>query len=235
MLDENVIYKAVRETDLPFKTFGGYLSMERDRVYLKPTKYTGNGAYICFSCGKFDHWLVPMVRSVGKKKEIAYAHDEWYFARLASLALCFGADVVWQDIQSMFAHWTDEITRENLVEIDDISKRYGRYENEMYQLLLHIYFGAIAEEHYQRVYADGSIKRTKVGKLMKLYALHRLLLEGVDPLVCATETVNIAPQRLLALCEARGLKREVTWQPYSSKYDKPETLPVTKYGAKKRV
>ena len=129
----------------------------------------------------------------------------------------FGADVVWQDIKSMFDHWTDEITRENLVEIDEISKRYGRYENEMYQLLLHIYFGAIAEEHYQRVYADGSIKRTKVGKLMKLYALHRLLLEGVDPLVCATETVNIAPQRLLAFCEARGLKREVTWKPYSSK------------------
>lgn len=176
-----------------------------------------------------------MVRIVGGKKQIAYAHDEWYFARIASLALCFGADVVWSDIQSMFAHWQDSVTAENLVEIDEISKRYGRYENEMYQLLLHIYFGAIAEEHYQRVYADGSIKRTKVGKLMKLYALHRLLIEGVDPLVCATETVNIVPQRLLALCEARGLKREVTWKPYSSKYDKPETLPVTKYGAKKRV
>ena len=102
--------------------------------------------------------------------------------------------------------------------------------------MMHLYYGMIAEEHYQRRWQGfPTPQRTRMGKLMKMHALHRILVEGHDVDTASCECVNMNPDRVLEQAASMGLTRTVTWHPYSTPYDDPDTLPELARGTKKEV
>lgn len=111
--------------------------------------------------------------------------------------------------------------------IDILSKAYDRDEDEIYNLFLHIYYGMIAEEHYQRVYSNSNVQKTKVGKLIKMVGLCGFLYDYKDVRFVCDETRGMNVSGIYELANKYGLKRVVTWNPYSTSYDDPNDHPIT--------
>ena len=232
---EHNVKRSVLDTSLTFYSWKQMLH-ERDRIALKPSNALQKDCYhvIEFAQGRFDNFAAPIVRwNVDGTMEVAYAKDEYYFSRLALLGIKYGMCRVYRDCERLYVMTTDRLSVEVVKELDLMSQQYGDDEGLMFQLFMHLYYGMIAEEHYQRLYPDGTTKKTKMGKLMKMHALHRLLVLNVDPMECATECVNMPPQQVIDNATEMGLIRDVSWVPYSTPYDDPTLLPVVNYGAKK--
>lgn len=232
---EDMVKESVLNTSLTFYPWRQMLH-ERDRITLKPSEDLINGCHhvIEFAQGRFDNFAAPLLRwNEDNSVDVAYAKDEYYFSRLALLGIRYGMDVVYRDCEMLYAMTTDHISVEVIRELDFMSQKYGEDEGLAFQMFMHVYYGMVAEEHYQRLYPDGSTKRTKMGKLMKMHALHRLLVFNVDPMECATECVNMPPQQVIDNASSMGLIRDVSWVPYSTPYDDPTLLPVVNYGVKK--
>lgn len=229
---------AALRTSLVFRPIGQLL-LERDCGEMKQTSETlGLRHYIAFARGRFDNFAAPVIRcdADGNPSQVAYARDEYYFSRLCLLAIVHGRERVYRDCQRVYAMATDAISPEVYFELDRMSREYEDDEGVFFNTMLHVYYGMVAEEHYQRRWEGvPQVQRTQVGKLMKMHAIHRMLVEG-DPVgAAATECVSMSPDRILAQAAEMGLTRTVTWVPYATPYDDPNTLPEVPSGLKKGV
>lgn len=227
-------------THLAFHPIGrGGLLLERDRADMKQTSETGGlRHYIAFARGRFDNFAAPVVRcdEQGTPRDVAYARDEYYFSRLCLLATVYGRGRMYRECQRVYAMATDAVSPEVYAELDRMSREYGDDEGLFFNMMLHVYYGMVAEEHYQRRWqGSGGTSRTRVGKLMKMHALHRMLVEGDAVTDAAKECVSMNPSRILAQASGMGLTRTVTWVPYATPYDDPSTLPEVALGDKKGV
>lgn len=230
---------SVRRSPLVFSPYPpGGLSYERDYSVMPPTSemdpsYT---YYLCFAQGRFDNYAAVMLRERGGVREMFFPRDEYYFSRLCLLAQAYGRERVYRDCQRLYAMTSDAVSLDVLQELRRISLEYGEDGPLAYDMLLHVYYGMVAEEHYQRVY-DGvpEPKRTRMGKLMKMHALHRMLVEMDTVEAASSECVDMSPDLIMEQALEMGLGRHVTWTPYSTMYDDPARLPVVRAGSKKGV
>lgn len=227
------IKEDVREYNLIFKDWRG-LNYIRDYVHLKNIE-DDKPTCICFAQGTYDNWAAVVLKWVSDTGvSVAFPTDEYYFSRLALLGLNHGFEKVYNSMLCVYA-LVDSYVRMDAVDyLEHISLEYGEDSDIMYNMMMHVYFGMIAEEHYQRVRYDGGLQRTKLGKVMKMYALYRLLIERVPVEECAKECVGVNPTDILEKALDVGIIRYAPIHAYDTAYDNPKITPVTKYGAKKK-
>ena len=233
------VLASVERSHLSFAPYpANGLLYERDYSFLMPTSEM-DSSYdycLCFAQGRYDNFAAVVVRHRNGVREVAWPRDEHYFSRLCLLAVEHGRGRVYRDCQRLYAMATDTLSADVLSELRRIAGEYGDDCALMYDVMAHIYYGMVAEEHYQRVY-DGvpEPRRTQVGKLMKMHALHRMLvdLDGVE--AAASECVGMDPSLIAEQAGDMGIGRHVSWAPYSTMYDDPSRLPVVRVGDKKGV
>ena len=195
--------------------------------------------FIMFGRGSYDNWAAIVLRQNNSNKsepsEIAFPRDEYYFSRLGILALDYGRERVYEDVEAIYYMVEDNVRKDHLKLIQRLSERYGADKRLAYDMFLHIYYGMIAEEHYQRRWShdpDNS-QRTLVGKLMKLHGLYRFLIEKVSLSVACKECINVSPSLILWRMEERGYHREAPLNAYITDFDLLENQPIIESGAKK--
>ena len=212
-----------------------------DRPYLRDMRALrhmagddGLDRAIAFCQGRYDNWAAVVLQwSPEGNVSMAYPKDEYYFSRLAAVALCHGDDRVFADIRTVYAMADNSVREECVREIGRLADAYGEDAGLMYNMMMHVYYGLVAEEHYQRVRPDGTVQRTAVGKMMKMHALYRLLVEHASVTDCASECVGMSPEVIAMQADNMGIVRTVPDGAYTSCYDDPSTMPVTRYGDRK--
>lgn len=232
------VRSAVLRHSLSFRPLTSPLMMARDAVWLKHTGETGDACdYILFARGSYDNFAAPVVRRYPDGHEdIAFPTDQYYFSRLCLLALKYGREEMYMQCRRLYAMTTDAVAPEVYALIEAEASRFGDDAGLFFNIMMHLYYGMIAEEHYQRRWKGfPTPQRTRMGKLMKMHALHRILVEGHDVDTASCECVNMNPDQLLEQAAGMGLTRTVTWHPYSTTYDDPDTLPELVRGTKKEV
>ena len=212
--------------------FGKAMSVDdvRDITYGKPTAECPEGCYFGFCRGSKDLWAAVVVQptSEGRGRK-AFATDRYYFSRLALIAAVTGKrEDMFAEIKELYDLSTDMVDASIVSKIDDMSKRYGPFENILYNMMLHIYYGWIAEEHYQRRWSTSPDRsqKTRVGKLMKMVGVYSLLMDKMDVGYVCDRHKGKSVDTVMADASACGIERNVTWEPYSTEYDKLEYLPV---------
>lgn len=225
----------VVDTPLAFVLWTG-LSNARDMSLLRQTSETGGDVWaIEFARGKYDNWAAVVLRWLSDDTvEVAWPRDEHYFSRLALLGLSHGSGRVYRTVQSVYALADSDVRQDTVEEIGRLSGDYGDDANLMFNMLMHVYYGMVAEEHYQRARPDGTVQWTRVGEVMKMHALHRMLLDRVDVMECATECCGRDTSRILNDAATMGIVRREPPHPYSSVYDDPSMLGATPYGARSK-
>lgn len=197
--------------------------MLRDRTNMK-----GVDRQIAFMPGKSDNWAAVVLKwDENGDIWVAYPKDEYYFSRLGILSIKYGREKLYNHLDILYNISDDFVDSKVLQLIDILSKAYDRDEDEIYNLFLHIYYGMIAEEHYQRVYFNGNVQKTKVGKLVKMVGLCGFLYDYKDVRFVCDETRGMNASGIYELASKYGLKREVTWNPYSTVYDDPNDHSIT--------
>lgn len=232
------IREAFLKSSLSWKNYRP-LHYERDGRMLSALPDTPEKSlvWIEFCQGAYDNWCACVIRKDDVSTfYMAFPTDEYYFSRLGLLAIRYGREKVYKDLRALYSMTTNKISDDVIAVIKMIASDYGIDENIAYNMFMHVYYGMIAEEHYSRTYGVGIIpKRTKVGKLMKMYAIHRFLIECRGVYDVATECVNMSPSKVLEQAAAMGLSRDITWQPYDSSYDEEIMQPIVSYGSKKQI
>lgn len=233
----DMVENAVRNSPLRFRPWH-QMMYERDRTFLKRTSEMFEGQhFIEFAQGAYDNFAAPVVRmNPDGSTDVAFATDEYYFSRLALLSLTYGRERIYRECERLYAMTTDTLSNEVLVELDRASREYGEDEGVFFNMMLHVYYGMVAEEHYQRMWSGAaSSSRTGIGKMMKMHALHRIFVECDDIDSAATECVSMAVDVIRSQAEQMGIVRDVTWVPYRTMYDDPGLIPVVERGSKKGV
>lgn len=197
----------------------------------------GSMVWIEFCQGAYDNWCARLMRQdQDSKYYMAFPTDEYYFSRLGLLAIKYGHEKVYTDLRILYAMTTNVVSNDVVDVINMMSMQYGVDADVAYNMFMHVYYGMIAEEHYSRTISPAvPAKRTKLGKLMKIHAIHRFLIEKHDVYDVARECVGMKPEQVMSQAQAMGLSRDVTWTPYDSPYDEPDTQPIVERGAKKRI
>lgn len=188
-----------------------------------------------FCQGAYDNWCARLMRQdQDSKYYMAFPTDEYYFSRLGLLAIKYGCEKVYTDLRILYAMTTNVVSNDVVDVINLMAMQYGVDGDVVYNMFMHVYYGMIAEEHYSRTISPAvPAKRTKMGKLMKVYAIHRFLIEKHGVYDVASECVGVGPEQVIRQAQALGLSRDVTWTPYDSPYDEPDKQPIVEYGAKK--
>ena len=232
------VKNAVLRHSLSFRPLTSPLTMARDALWLKRTSETGDACdYILFARGSYDNFAAPVVRRYPDGHEdIAFPKDRYYFSRLCLLALEHGREETYMQCRRLYAMTTDAVAPEVYALVEAESVRFGDDAGLLFNIMMHLCYGMIAEEHYRRRRQGfPTPQRTRMGKLMKMHALHRILVEGHDVDTASCECVNMNPDQVLEQAASMGLTRTVTWHPYSTPYDDPDTLPELVRGIKKEV
>lgn len=221
-------------------TFRPLLSEEVYRTIRTHTKMRSIACdrthHIVFCRGSYDNWAAAVIRTDTELiAEIAYPKDEYYFDGLLILAERYGHKKVFDDVEVIYFMVEDDVRQDHLQLLARFAKDYGLDEDLAYDMFLHIYYGMIAEEHYQRRWSHNphTSQKTLVGKLMKLHGLRRLLIERIDLEVACRECVNVLPSVILWRMEQWGYIREVPRYAYSHWYDAFERQPIVESGSKK--
>lgn len=209
----------------------------RDMTPLRTTSETGGLTHaILFVQGKYDNWAAVVYRWLPDGTVyMAWPRDEFYFSRIALMALTHGNDKVYRMMESIYAMSGTAVSRDIIDEIGRLcDEGFGDDANLMFNMCMHVYYGMIAEEHYQRLRPDGTLQRTRLGKVMKMLALHRLLFDHVDVVSCAHESVGRDVKPILDEASTVGIIRHEPEMSYLSAYDEVQNMPaVTPYGDKK--
>lgn len=197
----------------------------------------GSMVWIEFCQGAYDNWCARLMRQDQDSQHyMAFPTDEYYFSRLGLLAIKYGYKKVYTDLRILYAMTTNTVSNDVVDVINMMSMQYGVDADVAYNMFMHVYYGMIAEEHYSRTMSPSvPAKRTKMGKLMKIHAIHRFLIEKHDVYDVARECVGMKPEQVMSQAQAMGLSRDVTWTPYDSPYDAPDKQPIVAYGAKKCI
>lgn len=197
----------------------------------------GSMVWIEFCQGAYDNWCARLMRQdQDSKYYMAFPTDEYYFSRLGLLAIKYGCEKVYTDLRILYAMTTNAVSNDVVDVINMMAMQYDVDEDVAYNMFMHVYYGMVAEEHYSRTISPAvPAKRTKMGKLMKVHAIHRFLIEKHDVYDVSRECVGMKPEQVISQAQAMGLSRDVTWTPYDSPYDEPDKQPIVEQGAKKRI
>lgn len=193
--------------------------------------------WIEFCQGAYDNWCARLMRQdQDSQYYMAFPTDEYYFSRLGLLVIRYGHEKVYTDLRILYAMTTNAVSNDVVDVINMMAMQYGVDEDVAYNMFMHVYYGMVAEEHYSRTVSPSvPAKRTKMGKLMKIHAIHRFLIEKHGVYDVSRECVGMKPEQVMSQARAMGLSRDVTWTPYDSPYDEPDKQPIVEYGAKKRI
>lgn len=157
------------------------------------------GYTIFFGQGSFDDYCAWLGRwSDGL---CAMAKDASYLQMLDNAAMWFPPDVLWKDILDVHKCCDGTIDKVVLQRIYNMSAEYRGAEASVRQVLLHLYYGMIADmnrEGYQ------------LGGMVKTMAAHRVLFEGIDAREAADESRMCSAGELREMCHARGIMENVT-------------------------
>ena len=180
--------------------------------------------FSCFSRGRYDNFACPIgFRSVNGIC-YSYPRDEFCFSRLLYLASVFGNELIYDDFLTLYTMTTDTVSIDVLRYFFKKAKAFGDFAGLYYNTFVMYHYLMISEEHYQRVFCD-RIFRTKIGKLMKLYAVYSLLILNKSIREVSCENISVNPFQIEKKANALGLFRHVCWVPYSTAYDKVSMLP----------
>lgn len=153
-------------------------------VYCRDVARLTEGSYICLCCGKFDWYAAVVVRKMPDGKyAFLYAKDAYYFEALRRLMTLDGTlyrEPLYQDIKVVYqCCWTDEdeavdgscntvhvpdwaIDRDVVGYIEVACVKYGEYADCAKQVMLHIYYGMVAEEQKANAIVGRMIKMAAV-------------------------------------------------------------------------
>lgn len=190
------------------------------------TKFKGIKREIAFLPGSKDNFAAVVLSWEEDVLKISYPKDAYYFSKLSLLSIKYDKNKLYNELKMLYNLTEDFLDRKVIQYIDYVSRDYGEDENNIYNLFLHIYYGMIAEEHFQRVDEFGNVKRTQVGKLVKMIGLSGFLLDNKLVSEVCVETCGMSIRRINELANKYGITREITWEPYSSKYDDPNDSPI---------
>ena len=157
----------------------------------------GFGQTIFFGKGKFDRWCAYTgMQDQAGALWCGMPTDKYYFELIEMMANSHGRDRVYADIKHVFEHCGKSIDRRLLDRIYQIALGYGQDFQIVYNMLLHVYYGMVAEENKEHTY---------LGKSIKMNGVHSLLYGGVGVDVAADECRGKPWREIQAEC----LKRQI--------------------------
>lgn len=158
--------------------------------------------FIMFGTGKFDDfcaWFGRFDASLGDQTIMCGKPlDVHYFDVVRFLGEQYGIWKVYQDILHFYEH-TGKIVDDRVInEILNISLSYGNNVDFAYNAFMQIYYGMIAEENKEN---------TRLGKLIKMNGLYRVLMERVPVDIAATECCGQSYVDIANECDMRNIRR----------------------------
>jgi len=157
-----------------------------DKIDLK------DGSYLYYDKGKFDKWCVYQVDSNGLRKA---PKDVDYFQELYEYCDIFENEEIYDDFVKIYDLTTNQINADVIVEIRNLSQKYGKFEDEIFRIFSTIYMGMIAEENK---------KNTKLGKRIKRLGMYYLLIKNELPEYCSTFMTGKGWKEIDSLCLEGG-------------------------------
>lgn len=143
------------------------------------------GQFIFFAPGSYDNWAVWVGRvDEDGETRVAMVEDGYYFEILRRLGLAYGYRRVFGDVSALYraTAWHRAVRDDVVALVAAAASRYESYDDRcwMYNALMHVYYGMLAEEN--KSFAP-------MGRRAKVHGLYRLLVLGdsVDAAVCCSE------------------------------------------------
>lgn len=158
------------------------------------------GQTIFFGRGKFDRYCA-YAGMFGPTGEFwcGMPTDKYYFEMIESMAAIYGRDRVYADLKHIFEQCGKQLDDRLLDRIYRIAIGYGPNFGIAYNMMLHVYYGMIAEEN-----KAGTI----LGKSIKMNGIHSLLYGGVGVDAAADECRGKPWQQIRSECVERQIYRD---------------------------
>lgn len=158
-----------------------------------------SGHVIFFGRGSFDDYCAYVAGFYNGQWVCAMPRDSYYFSLVRSFAEKYGNRYVYDDIKHIYEITGNTIEQSVLAEIYKLS-RYYENGDLWYDMMLHIYYGMVAEENKANAV---------VGKAMKMDGLYDLLIENKDMDYSCNRNCRRSASDIVKECRERHIYRYV--------------------------
>ena len=124
---------------------------------------------IFFGKGRIDDWGAWMAVPTQEGYYCALPSDKYYFGIVDSMVKIYGQYPVFLDFVRIFVLAGKTIDPKVVNEIRQMATRYSDNENWALNMMLHVYYGMVAEENKEN---------TKIGKQIKMLGLYDIIFNG---------------------------------------------------------
>lgn len=157
-------------------------------------KEFSDGSYLEYADGNFDQWCVYMVNPAKNFRRPPLDVD--YFGFLKEQAQTYGADKIYNDFVA-FYNQTGKVVETRVLDfIEHLAVTgYGDKWLDFSKMFTILYMGMLAEEN--KAY-------TRLGKRIKRFGMHKLLIENEPVSVAANFMRNMGWRQIDAMCKERG-------------------------------
>lgn len=162
------------------------------------------GQGIFFGAGRFDDYCAYTSAEFPDGFYCAMPQDVYYFEildRVACETNCFF--FMYEDIKHIYEHVTDRIDKAQVRRIYRIAQGYGDNHKWMFNALMHVYYGMVAEENKAG---------TKLGASIKMNGIYRVLIDREQVPVAARECCGVSAGDLRKECMAHRIHKD--WDAY---------------------